>query len=330
VQSTVMQNIASTLLRYDLLDEGEEVLVAFSGGKDSISLSLCLAELGYSIHPIAIDMGYEKEWGRRIRALSDQIKVRVEVLNVRDDTFKPIIPSKEHRQIQLRLDVLDSINRANEQITPCTHCYNTKVIALDNLARRKGIRKVAFGHHMTDACASLLKEGLLRIDRFDFNHAIYDRSNFEELVELLSTEARLYPSGPCPILERITDFVNNGIIDTDEPPRQPLRVDQPGVDVIRPMFRVWEEDLARLTSSLAIAPEGSGCGHGATRNTETPREMIHYRVLKSGEHSFRTFVEGLVIASVTNEGHARRRSRYHRAEDLGSSYKRIPSIGDKL
>ena len=280
IRSELLQAISSAIARYGLLDTGEEIVVAFSGGKDSIGLSLCLVQLGYAVEPVAIDMGYESGWGQRIQALGESMGFSVEVVDVRHGAPMSI-PSTEYRKIQLRLEVLNSINPAETStVTPCTHCYNSKVIALDNVVRQKGKVKVAFAHHLTDACSSLLKEGLLRIDHLDREHSSYSRSNFESLVDQLSTEARAYPESSSPLLERLAELVDEGRIDTDEPPRQPLRTDRPGVDIVRPLFGVWEEALVELSTDLGLVPEGSGCGHGATANTETPREMVHYRVLR--------------------------------------------------
>jgi hypothetical protein len=321
--------IESTIRKYNLLDPSEDVLVAFSGGKDSIALSLCLRELGYSVLPVAIDMGYEGGWAERIQGLCEAIGFHAEVIPVRAGLSQRM-PELEAQKIQLRLEVLNSISpdRAST-LTPCTHCYNSKVIVLDNVARAHGVTSLAFAHHHTDACASLLKEALLRIDRLDRKHNSYSRRSFEGLVTELATEAQS-DFADTPVLDRITELVRDGLVDTDEPPRQPLRSDRHGVDVVRPLFELWENDVAAVTLRAGVTPEGSGCGHVATRNTETPREMVHYRVLRNATPRFRTRLSMLVLQGIDVAGRAVRRSRYRRLEDLGPDYKAMPPISDKL
>jgi tRNA(Ile)-lysidine synthase TilS/MesJ len=290
---------------------------------------LILAKLGYSPVPVAVDMGYERTWAGRIATLARALDLNVEIVPVRHE-LPAIMPPADYHKVQLRLQVLDSIGSSQTSQTPCTHCYNAKVIALDNVARRRGVAKVAFGHHLTDACSSLLKEAILRLAKFDRGHARYSRSNFESIVDELSVQARGYPATPSPLLERIGELVRVYQVDTDEPPRQPLRTDRPGVDIVRPLFKIWEESLAQLSVDLGIAPEGSGCGHGAARESETPREMVHYRVLKNATPSFRDRVASLVVAGVSDQGYGTRRSRYHRVEDLGPEYKSGSAMDDKL
>jgi tRNA(Ile)-lysidine synthase TilS/MesJ len=331
IPSVLLGNVRSTVVEYGLLVPGEEIMVAFSGGKDSLALALCLSELGYRVRSVAVDMGYDSGWASRIQALAAVAGFDVEVLDVRAGLAQ-FIPPPERREIRMRLGVLNELGvRETGVVTPCTHCYNSKVIALDNVVRHAGKQKIAFGHHRTDACASLLKEALLRIDRFDRGHERYARGNFESLVAELAAEAESYPAGPGPLLERIIELVADRHVDTDEPPRQPLRTDREGTEIIRPLFYVWEEDLAQLAVDLHLLPEASGCGHSAASETETMREMVHYRVLRNpAARAFRTRLAALVASSVACSGYGVRRSRYHRADDLGVAYRRQPPISDKL
>jgi tRNA(Ile)-lysidine synthase TilS/MesJ len=331
IPSVLLGNVRSTLVEYGLLVSGEEIMVAFSGGKDSLGLVLCLSELGYRVRPVAVDMGYDSGWADRIRSVSAAAGFGVEVLDVRAG-LPQLIPLPERREIGMRLALLNKLGTQDTSaVTPCTHCYNSKVIALDNVVRQAGKQKIAFGHHRTDACASLLKEALLRIDRFDRGHVRYARANFESLVAELAAEADSYPAGPCPLLRRIVELVTDQQVDTDEPPRQPLRTDREGTEIIRPLFYVWEETLAQLAIDLDLSPEGSGCGHSAASETETMREMVHYRVLRNpAARAFRSRLAALVASSVACSGYGVRRSRYHRADDLGIAYRRQPPISDKL
>lgn len=322
-----LQAVADTLRRYGLAGSGEEIAVAFSGGKDSIGLCFCMQELGHPFQAIAVDMGYESGWARRIAALAETLRIDVEIIGVRGPQLRGIRDA-DHLQIRKRLEILNSIESSGGSGgTPCTHCYNTKVIALDNAVRGRGLAKIAFGHHLTDACASLLKEALLRIDHIDQGHEIYARRNFEALVMELALESADYPRTGGGLTRRITELVQDRRIDTDEPPRQRLRLDNDGVDIIRPLFGTWENTLIRLSKQLRATPEGSGCGHGATANTETPREMVQYRVLRNASAQFSAHIAALVLSGVSQDGRTSIKARYRRTEDLGADYKATPISG---
>ena len=45
----LLRSAADTIRRYDMLRQGERVLVALSGGADSVSLLLVLQALGYEV-----------------------------------------------------------------------------------------------------------------------------------------------------------------------------------------------------------------------------------------------------------------------------------------
>src|SRR5690242_8148249 len=77
--------------QYQLLDHpSERVIVALSGGKDSLLLARCLVDLGIDVTPIVIDMGYEHGWSDRIRTLSEAIGLAVHIIEVRDRKRSPI------------------------------------------------------------------------------------------------------------------------------------------------------------------------------------------------------------------------------------------------
>ncbi|WP_280241377.1 hypothetical protein [Nocardia abscessus] len=125
-------------------------------------------------------------------------------------------------------------------------------MALNAFTAQGKITVIAFGHHMTDASASLLKEALLHIDRRVPGHENYRRAHLESLVERLRLEAVEYrPGASPPFIAQIEKLVHGGEIDTDVPPRQPLlsNIDC-AVDIVRPMHGVMERDNRRIVSVL--------------------------------------------------------------------------------
>ncbi|MFC4858679.1 hypothetical protein [Actinophytocola glycyrrhizae] len=328
----LLKSAADTIDRYGLLDRSRPVVVALSGGKDSLLLCLTLRELGTALRAVTIDMGYEQGWADRIRRRAHAVGIRPEVVNAREARAQAL--GSGAATVRRGLTVLDSLGTGNKATaTPCTYCYSVKVMLLDAAADRFGAGQVAFAHHMTDATASLLKESLLHIDRFDRGHTRYERANFESLVSELVAAAADYETEPDHLLLRaIAALVSTSRVGTDEPPRQPLRWDFPdGTEVVRPFFDIDEDAIVRAVAHSDIQPEGSGCGHGLTLSTQTPREMVHQRVLAGrGDTAFFAHATRLVRDGIARDGSSITRSRLLRRQMLGDQYKPAIDELDKL
>lgn len=329
----LLDAVADTIAQHDLIDRSQPILVALSGGKDSLLLCLTLREMGIAHRAVTIDMGYEAGWADRIRLRAQAVGIVPEIVSARGSTTESSLgPSAA--TVSRGLNVLNKISTAEKQtITPCTYCYSVKVLLLNAAATRTDTAQVAFAHHMTDAAASLLKEALLHVDRFDREHARYHRANFESLVSELATTANEYETDrDKPLLRTIDGLVSAARVGTDEPPRQPLRRDLlDGVEVVRPFFGVDEDTIIRAIACSGIQTEGSGCGHGLTLSTQTPREMVHQRVLAGrGDTEFFAHVARLVRDGIAADGSSITRARLLRQELLGCQYKPVVGELDKL
>jgi hypothetical protein len=324
----ILDPVREAISGYPIIGPGERVMIAFSGGKDSLLLGLILTELKIPVFCVSIDMGYEDGWGERIRELAGAAGLSIEVVSPRRSDSSVL----GHDRIRRNLRVLDLLPAdAPGTITPCTHCYDVKALTLQDVARRHGVRSVAFGHHQTDATASLLKEALMHVDRWDRGHEVFRRENFAALVEELRAESQDASAGAAkPLLGRITRLVQEGMIDTDEPPIQPLNANDPDIRLVRPMFLLDESEIIRVIRNLALGTEGSGCGHGISGTYLTPREMVHYRVVRNAAGSwFKDHMRDLVLQGINTDGTARFRARRNRAALLGGRYKPTASGLDK-
>ncbi len=328
--SSIVELAAETIRRYSLCQSNDEpIIVALSGGKDSLILARVLRELGFDARAITIDMGYESGWADEIRRLARPFGLMPEIIDARRSIGRDTLTL----QIRQRMNILDEIAASgSSNVTPCTYCYSVKALALEDAARRHESAKVAFAHHMTDAVTSLLKEGLIYIDRWDYEHISYHRVNFSMLVDQLATETAESPYGfrPCGLLGRIADWLDTGKLDTDEPPRQPLNKSGSSVEIIRPLFLVDERQINVTKSELRLLTADSGCGHGAIQSTQTPREMVHFRVLYQAHPDHLSSMKNLVLQGIDQTGKGRVHARRRRAEFVGPAYKPPTDALDKL
>lgn len=125
---------------YKLIEPGDKVAVAISGGKDSLLLAKLFQELNkYSIIPfeveyIAMDPGYNERVRRHLETLLDQLNIPATIY--KSDVF----------QVAEFLD--------NEK--PCYMCARMRRGALYAKAKELGCNKLALGHHFDDVIETIM------------------------------------------------------------------------------------------------------------------------------------------------------------------------------
>jgi len=133
--------VAKAVKDFEMIGTGERVLVAVSGGKDSLALWDILVELGYRADGFYIGLGigdYSDESGRMVRAFAARRGLHlVEVDLPTDHGFD--IPSG---------------SRAARRV-PCSACGLSKRHLFDEAARSGGYDVVVTGHNLDDEAAVL-------------------------------------------------------------------------------------------------------------------------------------------------------------------------------
>lgn len=138
----VLEKTNKTISDYSLLTPGQTVGVAFSGGKDSLFTMLVLRELGYVVVPVIIDMGYEKDWGKKIIKLAEAVGfTNAEVLIAHDSQVQKSLAEQAFAKVVSNIETLNNPSLfLTRNVTPCTFCYNTKAILLEDFAiKNKGL-----------------------------------------------------------------------------------------------------------------------------------------------------------------------------------------------
>lgn len=126
---------------FNLIDDGDKIAVALSGGKDSISLSLALKALQrfypkkFTISAFCIDMGFD---------------------NV---DFSNLLDFFNKNEIEIfieKTDISKIIFDIRQESNPCSLCSKLRKGILYPLVKSKGFNKVALGHNKDDLIETLL------------------------------------------------------------------------------------------------------------------------------------------------------------------------------
>ncbi len=133
--------------RYQMFAPEERVLVAVSGGKDSLALWDVLNRLGFQADGLYIDLGIEQEF-----EYSSRSRIFVEKFSS-DRSLKLIIYDVSANQGASILEATKYTRRGRGK--PCSVCGLTKRHVMNSIALREGYTVLATGHNLDDEAAVL-------------------------------------------------------------------------------------------------------------------------------------------------------------------------------
>ena len=137
----ILSGLRKAVEDYKMIEEGDKIAVALSGGKDSIALLLALKNLQifypkhFELMAVTIDPGsntFDIPLLEKLCAEND-IEYVVEKTNIKEIVF------------DLR-----------KEKNPCSLCANMRRGALNSVAKEHGCNKLALGHHKDDVIETLL------------------------------------------------------------------------------------------------------------------------------------------------------------------------------
>lgn len=148
----IFSKIIRAVVEFELIDDGDKILIGVSGGKDSLLLTYALACLkrrmkkNFSLSALTVDPCFTDDFGEKI----SRVKKFCDGLGI------------EH-EVQ-RVDIAALIREQSNK-SPCFTCAYFRRAAVNRIAVERGINKVAYAHHLDDAVEtffmSLLSSGQL-------------------------------------------------------------------------------------------------------------------------------------------------------------------------
>jgi len=139
----LLKTMLTTVVEHRLLEEGDRVLVAISGGKDSYTLFDLLrmarerAPVSFELLAFHLDQGQPGHDTGRLRAWLEASGVPYRIH--REDTYSLVLEKS-----------------AGDAATYCAPCSRFRRGILYTWAERLGCNKIALGHHRDDALETLL------------------------------------------------------------------------------------------------------------------------------------------------------------------------------
>ncbi len=142
IKTFVERRVERTIRSYKLMSKGERILVAVSGGKDSLVLWQILTNLGYEADGMFIDLGIP------------------EFSEVSWEKCEKIAQKLSRKLFKVKLEDYFGTNLINiakiERREPCAFCGMVKRYIMNQRAISEGYQVVATGHHLDDETSVLL------------------------------------------------------------------------------------------------------------------------------------------------------------------------------
>jgi tRNA 2-thiocytidine biosynthesis protein TtcA len=204
VTQRLSRAMLDTVVRWNLVEQGDRILVAVSGGKDSYTLLDLLwrarrkAPIRYDIMAFHLDQAQPGYDGRPLAEWLERFGAPFEI--AQEDTYSTVMDDAEK----------------NGEGTYCRLCSRLRRGILYTAAERLGCNKIALGHHRDDALETLLLN-LFYAGRLQAMPAVYTTNDgrfrvIRPLIECAESDiARQagdagYPILPCNLCGSQTDL----------------------------------------------------------------------------------------------------------------------------
>jgi len=146
LERRVITKVGAAIGDFDLISDGDRIMVCISGGKDSYALLDVLLQLQRRspVHFELVAANVDQGWpGYQTNVIADHLRAR----------------GVEHHMVNAH-DIAETVERvlhpAETGATPCSLCSRLRRGVLYGLADKLGATKIALGHHLDDSVETLL------------------------------------------------------------------------------------------------------------------------------------------------------------------------------
>ena len=135
VEKEIKRLTGKAIHRSRMIQEGDRILVAVSGGYDSMSMLWLLRDrlkripITYDLFAVHVELGFGNDTGKKMEHFFTTSGFDFAIIN---STFGPRAHGKENRE------------------NPCFLCSRLRRKAIFEKAAELGCNKIAFGHHLDD------------------------------------------------------------------------------------------------------------------------------------------------------------------------------------
>lgn len=142
LRQRITRNTGKAIADFEMIEEGDRILVAISGGKDSWVMLKILEDLKkkapvhFDLIAVNIDQGYQ---------------------GFRQDLIEDYVDSENTEFSMEEFDIAGILNeKIDKGETPCALCSRLRRGSLYGLAEKHKCNKIALGHHLDDFIETLL------------------------------------------------------------------------------------------------------------------------------------------------------------------------------
>ena len=150
---SIENKVRGTIAKYDMLKPDDKIMVAVSGGKDSVTLLHILTKIEKAfpeakLCAVTVDEG--------IRGYRDEA-LKVAVKSCQKLGVEHIVTSFKE-MFRYNLDEIVGITRERREggLTPCSYCGVLRRRALNTAARKAGVDKLATAHSLDDETQTMI------------------------------------------------------------------------------------------------------------------------------------------------------------------------------
>ncbi len=142
----IEKKVAETIRKYKLIKKSDKVVVALSGGKDSVSVIYVLKKMGYDVHGLLIDL----KLGRWSEIHNEKMIAFCEMNGI------PLTIVDLKKELGQGICFIKAVLKKQKNLTGCTVCGIIKRWILNKWAKKLGADKLVTGHNLDDEAQNVL------------------------------------------------------------------------------------------------------------------------------------------------------------------------------